>query len=558
MRPHIQGVEKEYGVDPAYFMHEGFSGGQRLFFSFAPIYYIQRVHESGDPFDFWLTNMGRLYMDRGFHPEYASPECQSSLDLVTWQRAGDEIMIDIAEAVNRSLWNMIGGCDSAKSNADLLLRVRQNAERQHLSPLWIERVSEEFDAAYRAFSSHLFKQVCLNAERRHLAFGADLIRVYRNSIDIATRSTYGEHENHLVRRSFMQDDSMRNSLYAILLLHLISRVIWQGSGLLHWEEKIGIWRYRLSQREFRTEGLIAGGGAPDAPGAMKPLITTRDEPLSEANAWFRLHIVGGDANMAEIVNRLKFGTTALLIQMFEDGFFGRRALECDYDTLRMAYRVYSCDATLRKTHRILGHNYSALDIQRKLFELAQSYAKNMKSSLPDDYVWTLEWWERLLVHAAADRPHEALMSYTDVSAKYMLIERDMEKYGYSWISPPDRTLTIRRKNGKEAEVSVGARLLYWELEYHRLSRTEGLFQRLPLERIVSPDMLAFAKENPPLDTRAAARRACCELLKRKGGIDRIDWSVVYSRRDAKNSRKVQCALLDPFQTHIADDQFEEF
>lgn len=42
-----------------------------------------------------LDNGGRLYMDRGSHPEYCTPECLTPLEVVIYERAGERILDDI-------------------------------------------------------------------------------------------------------------------------------------------------------------------------------------------------------------------------------------------------------------------------------------------------------------------------------------------------------------------------------------------------------------------------------------------------------------------------------
>mgnify|MGYP003351673795 CR=1 FL=1 len=46
----------------------------------------------------FLTNAGRMYLDMG-HLEYASPECQSLVDLVAVDRAGDQLLQEAIEAL---------------------------------------------------------------------------------------------------------------------------------------------------------------------------------------------------------------------------------------------------------------------------------------------------------------------------------------------------------------------------------------------------------------------------------------------------------------------------
>ena len=52
----------------------------------------------------------------------------------------------------------------------------------------------------------------------------------------------------------------------------------------------------------------------------RPIINTRDEPHADPEKYRRLHVIIGDANLAEISTYLKIGTTALVLAMIEDGF----------------------------------------------------------------------------------------------------------------------------------------------------------------------------------------------------------------------------------------------
>ncbi len=48
----------------------------------------------------FMGNGGRLYVDRGGHPEYATPECRCVKDLVAYEKAGDRIMQELAARTN--------------------------------------------------------------------------------------------------------------------------------------------------------------------------------------------------------------------------------------------------------------------------------------------------------------------------------------------------------------------------------------------------------------------------------------------------------------------------
>jgi proteasome accessory factor A len=51
----------------------------------------------------FLGNGGRFYLDRGGHPEYATPECRSVFDLVAHEVAGDRRMHEVARAAQAKL-----------------------------------------------------------------------------------------------------------------------------------------------------------------------------------------------------------------------------------------------------------------------------------------------------------------------------------------------------------------------------------------------------------------------------------------------------------------------
>ena len=49
----------------------------------------------------------------------------------------------------------------------------------------------------------------------------------------------------------------------------------------------------------------------------RPIINTRDEPHADADKYRRLHVIIGDANLAELSTYLKVGTTSLVLAMIE-------------------------------------------------------------------------------------------------------------------------------------------------------------------------------------------------------------------------------------------------
>src|SRR6187455_1290959 len=82
----IFGLETEYGVTCTY------RGQRRLSPDEVARYLFRRVVSWGRSSNVFLRNGARLYLDVGSHPEYATPECDSVVDLVAHDRAGERIL----------------------------------------------------------------------------------------------------------------------------------------------------------------------------------------------------------------------------------------------------------------------------------------------------------------------------------------------------------------------------------------------------------------------------------------------------------------------------------
>lgn len=82
----IFGIENEYGVTCS------FKGQRRLSPDEVARYLFRRVVSWGRSSNVFLRNGARLYLDVGSHPEYATPECDNIVDLITHDRAGERII----------------------------------------------------------------------------------------------------------------------------------------------------------------------------------------------------------------------------------------------------------------------------------------------------------------------------------------------------------------------------------------------------------------------------------------------------------------------------------
>ena len=91
------GIENEYGVTCT------FRGQRRLSPDEVARYLFRRVVSWGRSSNVFLRNGARLYLDVGSHPEYATPECDSAVDLVTHDKAGERILEGLLMDAERRL-----------------------------------------------------------------------------------------------------------------------------------------------------------------------------------------------------------------------------------------------------------------------------------------------------------------------------------------------------------------------------------------------------------------------------------------------------------------------
>ena len=97
MQRRIFGLETEFGVTCT------FHGQRRLSPDEVARYLFRRVVSWGRSSNVFLRNGARLYLDVGSHPEYATPECDNVVELVTHDKAGERILEDLLLDAERRL-----------------------------------------------------------------------------------------------------------------------------------------------------------------------------------------------------------------------------------------------------------------------------------------------------------------------------------------------------------------------------------------------------------------------------------------------------------------------
>src|SRR5213594_2811497 len=89
MKRRIFGLENEYGLTCT------LNGQRRLSPDNVARYLFEKVIPGARNANVFLENGARLYLDTGFHPDYATPECDDITDLVIHDKAGERIVEDL-------------------------------------------------------------------------------------------------------------------------------------------------------------------------------------------------------------------------------------------------------------------------------------------------------------------------------------------------------------------------------------------------------------------------------------------------------------------------------
>ena len=441
MERRIFGLENEYGVTCT------LRGQRRLSPDEVARYLFRRVVSWGRSSNVFLANGARLYLDVGSHPEYATPECDSILDLVTHDKAGERIL----------------------------------------------------------------EQLLVSAEQRLREEGIrGVIYLFKNNTDSAGNS-YGCHENYLTSR---RDDFGH---YAeVLIPFFVSRQIYAGAGKVLQTARGAV--FCIAQRaEHIWEGVSS------ATTRSRPIINTRDEPLSDAERYRRLHVIVGDSNMSEYTTFLKVGATSILLRMLEDPTCVLRDMTLE-NPIR-AIREISHDPTMKRLVRLAnGREVSALDIQSEYLERAQRYAETRDVSPLE--AQALGMWEHCLTRLADDPL--SLDREVDWVIKHKLIEAYSARHELPLSDP---------------------RVALIDLQYHDIDRRRGLFYKMQerglVERVTSDEAIDKAVETPPQTTRARLRSELIRRAKERKRDYTVDW--VHLKLNDQAQRTVLCK--DPFRSH---------
>jgi proteasome accessory factor A len=328
-------------------------------------------------------------------------------------------------------------------------------------------------------AAELILQRSMRAAISVLPEGQEIV-VYKNNSD-GKGNSYGCHENYLMDRQVPF-----GRIVAHVMPHFISRQVYTGAGKVG-TEVAGLTSedipFQLTQRADFFEEEVGLETT-----LKRPIVNTRDEPHADAQRYRRLHVIVGDANLAEVATFLKVGTTALVLSMIEDEFLPR---DLTLAAPVAALRKVSYDVSLRQPLDLAdGTTMTAIEMQWEYLDRAKKYAEEEGLACvgaPEIGAEVLRRWEQVLIGLESDP--DSVAGQVDWVAKRRLVAGYRDKHGLRWDD---------------------ARLAAMDLQYHDLRPERSLASRLGLERITTDAEVATAVTEPPHDTRAYFRGKCLQ------------------------------------------------
>jgi len=360
--------------------------------------------------------------------------------------------------------------------------------------------------AYERVSDRILTQ-CLHEMAK--ARGREQILLYRNNSD-GKGNSYGYHENYMLSRSVPFDRIVK-----VLAPFFVTRPIFAGAGKVGAENQTSPTDFQISQRADFFECLVDLNTM-----VKRPIVNSRDEPHADYGKYRRLHVIVGDANMAELSTYLKVGTLAIVLDLVE---VGADLPQIELEDPVLAIKQVSRDLTMKGGLKLTGgRSTTALEVQRAYLSAAMKfYACHELSQVTKD---VLVRWEDVL--DKLERDPRLLAQELDWAAKRQMMESYMERKGCGWNDP---------------------RIRLMDLQYHDVRPEKGLYYTLErshlIERVVQDVEVARAEFTPPSGTRAYFRGRC--IGKFAKSIYGASWTSVLF--DMGNTTIKKVPLMDPLR-----------
>ena len=366
------------------------------------------------------------------------------------------------------------------SDAELALPRASNAVLTNGARLYVDHAHPEYSSPE---VGNPREAVLWDRAGEHVAREAmDILResgkervIYKNNVD-GKGAAYGSHENYLMKRSVDFVDVIR-----YMTPFFVSRPVICGAGRVGLGPHSEAPGFQISQRADYVENDVGLETT-----FNRPIINTRDEPHADYSEYRRLHVIGGDANLFDVSNLLKIGTTNLLCWLLEQD-----AIPLELDSLLLHEPVaatweISHDPTLKSGVDMHdGTTRTALNIQQTYLDVIRDAIE--AHGIDDQDTWeVLRLWQEVIDGLTTDPASVA--GKVEWVAKYQMLEGIRRRGNLSW------------DNDK---------LRAFDLQWHDLRPEKSIVARLDaagrVERIFHPEQVAWAVKHAPESTRAYLR-----------------------------------------------------
>ena len=328
--------------------------------------------------------------------------------------------------------------------------------------------------------------------------------------------TSGAHENYLHTAS-------QKKLAPQLIPHLVSRVIYTGGGGFH-DSALNL-QFMLSPRVRFLKRVKSSGSQNN-----RAIFSTRKEPLSSSQ-FGRLHLLCGEGVRYDMAEYLRFGVTALLVNLIDSGVI----FADDIDLIPLhAMNIVARDVRCKESiGRINGVPATAIEVQRHY--LSQVRAHVGRPCLPEWADTLCQRWQATL--DGLEKDPMQLAGILDWPTKLGLYRAFVEQRGYDW----ERLIEQARKSDRE----IRAELFEFDVRFGDISE-DGLFASItkdtrPENKLVCERAVDDAHRTPPQGTRAKLRGEWIERLSNNRSNKRCDWNSIHDHQ-----KKSSLFFDDPF------------
>jgi proteasome accessory factor A len=311
------------------------------------------------------------------------------------------------------------------------------------------------------------------------------IQIFKNNSD--GDISFGCHENYMISIEI----PMERLIY-FLMPFLVTRQLFCGTGSV-WRDDSGRVHFEISQRSrFMSQVKSA------TPTFNRGIISTRQEHETLAGQNFRrLHLILADSNMSEVSQYVRVAATGLVLEMIERNCFDE-APPLLRDTIQSLHRTSEAENPHVALGLADGRIQSALEIQWWYANRAEAFLEENFKTMNHFSAMKTAWetWVNILTDLQKGFMN-SLAGSVDWVIKKQFLDYILSRHGCRW---------------DNMDEEVYQEVKDWDLRYHSIETKgewEGLFNFLKrkgkIKTILDPELVVWAKDHPPQNTRAFTR-----------------------------------------------------